>query len=67
MYSSVINYIKRRIEISNEELEEGLKYSVSKSYPKGKYIIRIGRHCRFIGFINKGLMVTTTVDDKGKE
>jgi len=67
MYSSVINYIKRRIEISDEELEVALKYSVSKIYPKGDYIIRIGEHCRFIGFINKGLMVTTTVNNKGKE
>src|SRR5688572_882203 len=67
MYSSVVNYIKRRIEITDEELTEGLKYSVMRNYPKGEYIIRIGEHCRFIGFINKGLMVTTTVDDKGKE
>ncbi|OQP60083.1 hypothetical protein A3860_34705 [Niastella vici] len=58
----VINYIRQRIEISDEELEEGLRYSVFKKYTKGKYIIRIGEYCRFIGFINKGLMVTTTID-----
>ena len=67
MYSRVIDYIKQRIEITNEELEEGLKYSVSKKYEKGEYIIRIGELCRFIGFINKGLMVTTTIDEDGKE
>jgi CRP-like cAMP-binding protein len=67
MYSRVTNYIKQRIEISDEELEEGLKYSVFREYKKGDYILRIGEHCRFIGFINKGLMVTTTVDDTGKE
>jgi len=67
MYSGIISYIKQRIEISDEELEEGLKYSVFKKYAKAEYILRIGEHCRFIGFINKGLMVTTTVDDTGKE
>jgi len=67
MYSRVINYIKQRIEISNEEIEEGLKYSSFKKYVKGDYVLRIGEYCRFIGFINKGLMVTTTVDDTGKE
>ena len=67
MYSRVTNYIKQRIEISDEELEEGLKYSVFREYKKGDYILRIGEHCRFVGFINKGLMVTTTVDDTGKE
>lgn len=67
MYSNVINYIKQRIEISDEELEEGLQYSVFKEYAKGEFTLRIGEYCRFIGFINKGLMVTTTVDDTGKE
>jgi CRP-like cAMP-binding protein len=67
MYSRVVNYIKQRIEITNEEIEDGLKYSVPKKYEKGDYIIRIGELCRFIGFINKGLMVTTTIDEDGKE
>ena len=66
MYSGVVNYIKQRIEISDEELEEGLKYSVFKKYAKGEYILRIGECCRFIGFINKGVIVTATVDDAGK-
>ena len=30
MCSSVINYIKHRIEISDEELEEGLRNSIFK-------------------------------------
>lgn len=67
MHSKVIAYIKQRIEISDKELEEGLTYSTFKKYEKGEYIIRIGESCRFIGFINKGLMVTTTIDDNGKE
>ena len=44
MYSGIISYIKQRIEISDEELEEGLKYSVFKKYAKGEYILRIGEH-----------------------
>ena len=34
MYSPVINYIKQRIEISREEIEETLKYSDFKKYKK---------------------------------
>jgi CRP-like cAMP-binding protein len=67
MYSKVTTYIKNRIEISDEELKVGLEYSTFKNYLKGEYILRIGEYCRFIGFINKGLMVTTTIDDDGKE
>ena len=67
MYSQVINYIKQRIEISREEIEETLKYCDFKKYKKGDYILRAGEHCRFIGFLNKGFIVTTFVDATGNE
>ena len=34
MYARVISYIKQRIEITDEELEQGLKYSMFKKYQK---------------------------------
>lgn len=67
MYSQVINYIKQRVEISREEIEETLQYSNFKKYAKGDYILRAGEYCWFIGFLNKGFIVTTTVDDTGNE
>lgn len=67
MYSQVIDYIKQRIEISNAEIEEGLKYSHFKKFAKGDYILRAGEYCRFIGFLNKGLIATTVTDDTGNE
>jgi CRP/FNR family transcriptional regulator, anaerobic regulatory protein len=67
MYSQVINYIKQRIDISREEIEESLKYSVFKNFAKGEYILRTGEYCRFIGFLNKGFIVTTFVDETGNE
>ena len=67
MYSQVINYIKQRIEISREEIEESLKYSDFKKFAKGDYILRAGEYCRFIGFLNKGFIVTTFVDETGNE
>jgi CRP-like cAMP-binding protein len=67
MYSQVIDYIKQRVDIRREEIEESLKYSDFKTYSKGDYILRAGEHCRFIGFLNKGFIVTTFVDDTGDE
>lgn len=67
MYSQVINYIKQRIEIGREEIEESLRYSDFKKFAKGDYILRVGEHCRFIGFLNKGLIVTTVTDAAGNE
>jgi CRP/FNR family transcriptional regulator, anaerobic regulatory protein len=67
MYSAIVTYIKQRIEISDKEIEGALQFSSDKKFLKGEYILRIGEYCRFIGFINKGLMVTTTIDEAGKE
>jgi CRP-like cAMP-binding protein len=67
MYSQVINYIRQRVEISKEEIEESLKYSDFKKFAKGDYILRAGEYCRFIGFLNKGFIVTTFVDETGNE
>ena len=67
MYSQVINYIKQRIKISREEIEEALRYSDFKKYAKGDYILRAGEYCRFIGFLNKGFIVTTFADETGNE
>ena len=67
MYSQIIKYIKQRIEISGEEIEEGLKYSHFKKFAKGDHILRVGEHCRFIGFLNKGFIVSTFVDETGNE
>jgi len=67
MYSQVIKYIKQRIEITHEELEESFKYSHFRKLIKGEYLLRIGEYCRFIAFLNKGLIVTTTIDQTGNE
>jgi CRP/FNR family transcriptional regulator, anaerobic regulatory protein len=67
MYSQVINYIKQRVEISQKEIEESLKHCQFRKYTKGDFILRTGEYCHFIGFLNKGFIVTTTVDDNGSE
>lgn len=63
MYAQIINYIKQRIEITNKELEEAFQYSEFKKFKKGEYILAAGDYCRFIGFLNKGLIVTTAVEE----
>jgi CRP/FNR family transcriptional regulator, anaerobic regulatory protein len=67
MYSKVVEFIKARIMISQEELEMSFKYSQPETFLKGEYLLRIGDYCRFIGFLNKGLIITTIVDKAGNE
>jgi CRP-like cAMP-binding protein len=67
MYSKLIEFINTRIKISQEELEMCFSYSEPKTFVKGQYLLRIGENCRFIGFLNQGLIVTTIIDNKGNE
>src|SRR5262245_32600248 len=66
MFSQVKDYINRRIQIPEKDLEESLEYAFPRNYKKGDYIIKIGDYCRFIGFLNSGLIVNTIIDE-GKE
>jgi CRP-like cAMP-binding protein len=67
MHSQIFNYIRQRIDISKEEVEEILQHADFRKYEKGEYILRAGEYCRFIGFLNKGFIVTTCIDDTGNE
>ena len=67
MFTKVKNYIQKRILISDEDLEKAFQYSSLRNYKKHDYILRPGEYCRFIGFLNSGLVVTTIVDEQGKE
>jgi len=67
MYSQVKNYIQKRISIPDADLDKAFEYSSVRYFKKGDQIMRIGEYCRFIGFINSGLIVSTIIDDNGKE
>ncbi|HLG38051.1 MAG TPA: Crp/Fnr family transcriptional regulator [Chitinophagaceae bacterium] len=67
MYEKVREYILRRISIPNEDLEKSFQCSQFRYYKKGDYILRIGEYCRFIGFLNSGLIVSTIIKEDGKE
>lgn len=67
MYGKVTEFIRARIMINNEELERSLSYSMPKTFAKGEYLLRIGEYCRFIGFLNEGLIISTITDNAGNE
>lgn len=67
MYAQVKAYILQRISIPDEDLEKAFQYSHVRYFKKGDYVIRAGEYCRFIGFINYGLIAETIVDQTGKE
>jgi CRP/FNR family transcriptional regulator, anaerobic regulatory protein len=66
MYDQVSAFIRKRIQISENDLESAFKYCDVKYYKKGDNILKIGEYCRFIGFVNSGLIVGM-MEFNGKE
>jgi len=67
MYSQIKEYILNRIGIPGGDLDEAIQHSSIRHFNKGDYIIKAGDYCRFIGFINYGLIIGTIIDESGKE
>jgi CRP-like cAMP-binding protein len=67
MYEKVREYILKRISIPDDDLEKSFQYVSVRHYKKGGSVLRIGEYCRFIGFINRGLIIGTIIEESGKE
>ncbi|TDX00614.1 Crp/Fnr family transcriptional regulator [Dinghuibacter silviterrae] len=67
MYSLVTEYIRQRIFVPEEALQEAFTYCTLRHFRKGDYVLREGEYCRFIGFLNAGLIVSTFVGGNGKD
>lgn len=66
MYSRVREYIRNRISIPDSDLEKAFQFSEAKYFKKGDYILKVGEYCRFIGFLNSGIIIGTILNE-GKE
>jgi CRP/FNR family transcriptional regulator, anaerobic regulatory protein len=67
MHQQITEYIRRRVTVPDKALETALGYSRVVRYKKGDLILRTGEYCRFIGYLNSGLIMVTMADDEGRE
>jgi CRP-like cAMP-binding protein len=66
MFDQVKAYILQRIQIPENDLEKAFQYAVIRCFKRGEDILKIGDYCRFIGFLNSGLIIETIINE-GKE
>jgi CRP-like cAMP-binding protein len=66
LYNQVKEYIRQRIQIPDSDLEKAFQFTELRQFKKGDYILKIGDYCRYIGFLNSGLIMGVIVND-GKE
>ncbi|WP_431216324.1 Crp/Fnr family transcriptional regulator [Puia sp. P3] len=67
MYDQVTEFIRQRVTVPEDALQEAFSRSRMVHYKKGDIILRAGEYCRFIGFLNTGLIMVTVTDEAGKE
>jgi CRP/FNR family transcriptional regulator, anaerobic regulatory protein len=67
MYEKISQFIRSRISVTQEELDKTFSYSSPSHFRKGEFLLRIGQYCRFVAFLNKGLLATTILDNAGRE
>lgn len=67
MHQPIFDFIKSKVAITDEALTEALTYVRFVHYPKGDHLLRIGQYCRYVAFLNKGLIMNTFLSQEGKE
>ena len=55
------------IDLTQEEKEMSLHFFISKKIRKKQYLLQQGDVCKYVAFVEKGLLRSYKVDDKGHE
>jgi CRP-like cAMP-binding protein len=67
MYDLLYEKISEKITITNEEFEYCKTLFIPKKLRKRQYLLQEGDVCKYTAFVDKGLLRSYTVDDKGDE
>ena len=67
MYERFFESFRQKVALSPEEEEQIKRYLKPKKIRKKQYLLQEGDPCRFIAFIEKGVMKAYSTDEKGNE
>lgn len=67
MFDKLFTNIKSKIDISDEELSALKPFFTLKKLRKKQYLLQEGDVCRYIAFVNKGILRSYSIDNKGSE
>jgi CRP-like cAMP-binding protein len=67
MYEILQAHILKRIELMNEEFERTKTFFAPKKIRKGQFLLRAGEVCRYLAFVEKGILRQYSIDDRGEE
>jgi CRP-like cAMP-binding protein len=67
MFEFFLASVKEHISITDQEFEVCKTLFIPKKLRKRQYLLQEGDVCRYTAFVEKGMLRTFTVDDKGNE
>ena len=67
MFELFLTNVKEHISISEDEFEFCKTLFIPKKLRKRQYLLQEGDVCRYTAFVEKGMLRTFTVDEKGNE
>jgi CRP-like cAMP-binding protein len=67
MFELLFQKFAEKIELTEEEKELSRSFFITKKLRKKQYLLQEGDVCKYVAFVEKGLLRSFTVDDKGHE
>lgn len=67
MFEKLMKGISEKVSLTAEEFEVLKPFFIPKKVRKRQYVLNAGDVCRYITFVEKGLLRSFTVDDEGHE
>jgi len=67
MFEVLFEHISKKITLTKEEEDKLKPFFIPKKYRKRQYMLQQGDICKYIAFVEKGMLRSYQVDDKGNE
>ena len=67
MFEVLFEHISKKITLTEEEEDKLKPFFIPKKYRKRQYMLQQGDICKYIAFVEKGMLRSYQVDDKGNE
>lgn len=67
MFENLLKSIKSKVSFTDEDINTLKPFFIPKKLRKRQYLLNAGDVCQYITFVEKGLLRSFTVDDKGNE
>lgn len=67
MYEVLLENIKTKVDLTEAEQQQLKKFFIPKRLRKKQYLLQDGDVCMYTAFVEKGLLRSYTIDEKGNE